>query len=146
MQMNYVSVDRILLALTVILLAPLSPLAISLIVSKKKVFLSVISSGILDRIFFRLALFLFSSWKGSSVLLLLYFRLFWSLAAYPCELRFASFFPFPLLVSSSLQQHYCQSWRFLLHANSFSQSHPSLRLPPSSVWSGIFSGSSMLGV
>ena len=49
-------------------------LAISLIVSRK-VFLSVISSGILDRIFFRFALFLFSYWRGSSVLLLLYYRL-----------------------------------------------------------------------
>ena len=38
----------------------------------KKVFLSVISSGILARIFFRAADFLFSSWKGSSVRLSLY--------------------------------------------------------------------------
>merc|ERR1719402_1062321 len=51
-------------------------LAISLIVSRK-VFRSVISSGILERILFRLALFLFSSWKGSSVRLLRYSRLSW---------------------------------------------------------------------
>ena len=64
-------------------------LAISLIVSRN-VFLSVISSGIRDRILLRLALFLFSSWKGYSVLLLRYSRLSWSLTP-PWSLSTASF-------------------------------------------------------
>ena len=38
----------------------------------RKVFLSVISSGILERIFLSASDFLFSSWKGSSVRLDLY--------------------------------------------------------------------------
>ena len=38
----------------------------------RKVFLSVISSGILERIFFSANDFLFSSWNGSSVRLDLY--------------------------------------------------------------------------
>ncbi len=48
-----------------------SPSTTHLMVSRK-VFLSVISSGILDRIFFSAIDFLFSSWNGSSVRLDLY--------------------------------------------------------------------------